>query len=707
MSHHYGTTINSITTMRRRNGIPHHAVRRRGLRHILATITLTALILLATATVPAAEKQIWDVLILTPDAVEWDSPLLLDALDDFADLSVTVWDSAQGNPAAGDLAAFDVVLIGNLFTWEYAGLDPDSVGDAIADYIDAGGKVIECSYVQSYDGWGFSGRYLSDGYSPFTEASEDFWVADTLEILDAGHPLFNGVSGIEDHIGHQNPGLAPGATLLARWAGEGNNAIAVNGNAVAINMLLTDTADWTGDMPQLLYNAITWLSEGSPDDEYVQYLPHFAVMPGEWRTELTLGNPTATARTVQIEAFDEAGVVKSGSVDVELPPCGGISQDLTEIFPGLGIESGWLRIVATTPEICGIMKFTALVTQGTSSLPLVATTADRLVYPLMENSAGWSSGVAVVNPSDEEIACTALAYDFDGILVEMTDILVPARGKYVRLLADVFAKALPPKVMLDIRSPLPVTGFALTMNADYTTIVAVPAAPATAIASSLAVEPDTLNLSPGGQDTATISGGTPPYSAESSDTKVATATVDGDTLTVTAQGEGNATVTVRDSVGGAAQVQLSVTSPTYACEVHEFGDTVTEWPVNSTHQIWEVEAEQDMIVDYVETSSVLKSAGGVLDPKYFTILVRLENIYIAMWNFQLINDTYQTFSFDKEVDEVAMSAGDTIQYHIYGPDISPSGYIMGVNHVKLCGTASKRRPAPDYPRTELAVIKGE
>jgi hypothetical protein len=455
-------------------------------------------------------------------------------------------------------------------------------------------------------------------------------------------------------------------------------------------------------VPQLLYNAITWLSEGSPAEAYVQYLPHFAIMPGEWRTELTLSNPTTTALTVHLAAFDEAGVVKSGTVDKELPPCGGISQDLTEIFPGLGIESGWLRISATTPEICGIMKFTALATQGTSSLPLVATTADRLVYPLMENSAGWSSGVAVVNPSDQEISCTALAYEFNGTLVETADILVPAKGKYVRMLADVFAKALPPKVMLDIRSPLPVTGFALTMNAGYTTIVAVPAAPATAIASSLAVDPATMDLAPGGQDTATVSGGEPPYTAESSDTKVATTAVDGDTLTVTAEGEGNATVTVRDNAGGAAEVQISVTTQAYVCETHEFGDTVTEWPVNSTHQIWEAEAEQDMIVDYVETRSVLKSAGGISDPRYFTILVRLENTYIAMWNFQLINNTYQTFSFDKEVDDVAMSAGDTIQYHIYGPDISPSGYIQGVNHVKLCGTASKSRPAPDYPRTELA-----
>ena len=101
---------------------------------------------------------------------------------------VTVWDpDTNGEPGVSDLLAYQAVVLGNDILWN--NMDKIIVGDNLADYIDAGGKVIEGCYVQSFDAWGFAGRYMTDGYSPFTPATLDYWNPDTMNIIDAGHPM--------------------------------------------------------------------------------------------------------------------------------------------------------------------------------------------------------------------------------------------------------------------------------------------------------------------------------------------------------------------------------------------------------------------------------------------------------------------------------------------------------------------------------------
>ncbi|MGB9724011.1 MAG: S8 family serine peptidase [Chloroflexia bacterium] len=209
----------------------------------------------------AVPQATYEVLLVSPDSSQGDISSLLAALALWPDLNVAVWDNAQGTPTAADLAPYDVVIFGNDYTWESAGLDKTAFGNALADYIDAGGKVIESMYAQScFDQWGFAGRYMTDGYSPFTCATGDNWNPDTMSVLQPTHPVMQGVTSIGDNWGHQNPGLRAGAELLARWSTSNYNAVAVNENVVALNQLIFHQANWTGDVPILLHNAIVWLS---------------------------------------------------------------------------------------------------------------------------------------------------------------------------------------------------------------------------------------------------------------------------------------------------------------------------------------------------------------------------------------------------------------------------------------------------------------
>jgi hypothetical protein len=196
-----------------------------------------------------------DALILTPDS---DVTSLRNALLACPGTEVTQWDAAtRGTPSASDLLAYDVVVLGNDYLW--TSMDKEAVGDALADYIDQGGKVIESLYVQSFDEWGFAGRYMDDGYSPLTPATLDNWSTDTMQPVNPAHPLLAGVLSISDNWGHQDPGLAPGAALVARWQVSGYPYVATRGNVVALNQLLHANADWSGDVPRLLCNSMRFL----------------------------------------------------------------------------------------------------------------------------------------------------------------------------------------------------------------------------------------------------------------------------------------------------------------------------------------------------------------------------------------------------------------------------------------------------------------
>jgi hypothetical protein len=248
--------------------------------------------------VPAVAPRLvgFDVLLLTPDqGAGGDISLILTTLATFPDLNVTLWDSTAGDPSGTDLAPYDVVIVGNDYLWTAGGMTAVGVGNALADYIDAGGKVIDTLFLHDWAGWQLDGRYIIDGYAPFTASTTDLTsLPYTMgTVYDPGHPLMSGVTSITDNpatigIGHQDVGLAPGATRLADW-NDGEIFIAYNDNVVGINQLWYHGSGWSGDVPTLMHNAIAYLSGGAGGGE-VPWLAEFpisgTVAPGDTGTVL-------------------------------------------------------------------------------------------------------------------------------------------------------------------------------------------------------------------------------------------------------------------------------------------------------------------------------------------------------------------------------------------------------------------------------------
>ncbi len=222
------------------------------------------------------------VLIVSPDADVTDLAFVLNSFDD---IQATIL-SGDSLPllSLGTLLQYDVVMTTNNTQWLAAGgIDPETIGDLLADYIDAGGKVIVNQFAYSYDAWKMAGRFINNGYGPFVASTSDAVVDVELgTILSPGHPVMKGVSSLSFSGYVQNVALAPGATALAEW-NNGELLLAANSNVVALNMLPTlgngDSLQWSGDLPTIYQNAIHYLSRGG---SFVRVLPdEGTVAPGQ------------------------------------------------------------------------------------------------------------------------------------------------------------------------------------------------------------------------------------------------------------------------------------------------------------------------------------------------------------------------------------------------------------------------------------------
>jgi hypothetical protein len=205
------------------------------------------------------------VLILSPDPYGEYVSNLYDALSAFDDLEVTHYpEDAIGDLTLDDLTPYQVVIIQNDYKWSAAGGDVNVIGDLIADYIDQGGKVVANMYIYSYDEWGFGGRFITEGYGPFTGTTQDIWGEGTLgTVYEPNHPVMSGVTALNDTWGHQDPGLASNALLIADW-NDGQPMIAVNDNVVGLNILpINENGIWSSDIATLLHNSIVWLGGGA------------------------------------------------------------------------------------------------------------------------------------------------------------------------------------------------------------------------------------------------------------------------------------------------------------------------------------------------------------------------------------------------------------------------------------------------------------
>jgi hypothetical protein len=178
-----------------------------------------------------------------------------DQVAGFSDVAtVTVFDGHAATPSAAQLEGYDLVVSFSNNTYN----DPAAYGNALADFVDSGGALIQYTY-DNAGGLSPTGRFASGGYAPFTPAVVSN-TATTLGAHNASSPLMQGVSTLNTSD-NTDPGLASGASLVANWA-DARNAIAYKGRVASVSAYVGDAAgpsQWSGDFGRLTVNAVRWL----------------------------------------------------------------------------------------------------------------------------------------------------------------------------------------------------------------------------------------------------------------------------------------------------------------------------------------------------------------------------------------------------------------------------------------------------------------
>ncbi len=178
-------------------------------------------------------------------------------LDRYPDLGpVHYFDARTGTPSLDLMHDYDVVM-----TWtNYTYSDAVAMGNALADYVDGGGKVLLNMFSMGTHTWRLQGRFMDEQYSPINGGHIDYSDAD-LGSYDPTHPLMQGVREGSDYYRLQETFLTPGSRWVARWSdGELLAAVKECGRVAAITSYPGINEDWEGDMMTLIHNAVQWLT---------------------------------------------------------------------------------------------------------------------------------------------------------------------------------------------------------------------------------------------------------------------------------------------------------------------------------------------------------------------------------------------------------------------------------------------------------------
>lgn len=204
------------------------------------------------------------VLIISPDQ---EVNHLTSILTAYPDLEVSTYQAQWIGPYS--LPFYDVVILTNNTSWISNSADPELLGNYLADYVDAGGKVIVHQMANSsIPEYQLKGRFAEENYAPFTPASSGTnGFVNLGQLLEPAHPVLEGVNYLQYNGYTGFVGLTPGSTALANWD-NGTLFAAINDNVLALNLAFSNgnygPLEWNGDLPLILHNAITHFAQPEP-----------------------------------------------------------------------------------------------------------------------------------------------------------------------------------------------------------------------------------------------------------------------------------------------------------------------------------------------------------------------------------------------------------------------------------------------------------
>ena len=305
------------------------------------------------------------LIVHTGDVSEIQNDLL-----SFADVAaVDLFDAGGSTPTIDDLVPYDGVLVIANFPFG----DKVALGDVLADYVDQGGGVVQ-TLASFIDPFNIGGRFLDEGYSPFTLGSGPLGFSN-LGNFDAGHPIMAGVAAATgDLLGATT--LAPGAEWVADWQ-IGQPFVATQGDrVVGANVFVADGGFFGGDVALILHNALLWGAGGA------------------WLT----ADPTE-------------GTLPAGA-----------AMDVTVTFDATGLNGGdYSAAVVIASNDPATPQFGVPATMHVTGAPDVDVPTDPLAYGEVFINGSSSKTVAIANAGTDLLTVSSIATDHGDYSVDVAN----------------------------------------------------------------------------------------------------------------------------------------------------------------------------------------------------------------------------------------------------------------------------------------------
>jgi N-acetylneuraminic acid mutarotase len=218
----------------------------------IPTATPTATVIPTATPTPTCMPGGFHVLIVEADGGTQANTLRTDLLAEGASV-VDFFEAGSGTPTLGQLLTYQIVVPFSNFGYA----DQVTLGNNLADYLDAGGVVVAFNFDWFGGSQSIAGRWLTGNYTPFDNPGSGNFSNGTLGSCTFS-PLCNGVTTLNAFF-REIMTVASGATLAATW-NDGTPLIAYKGRAVAVSAYVGDSAGmWSGQFARVIMNAGRYL----------------------------------------------------------------------------------------------------------------------------------------------------------------------------------------------------------------------------------------------------------------------------------------------------------------------------------------------------------------------------------------------------------------------------------------------------------------
>ena len=247
-------------------------------------------------------------------------------------LSLDAFDARNATPTLTELQQYDSILV-----WSnYYFYDRHALGDALADYVDSGGRVVTAFTSDGFaqEGQTIGGRFENDEYDAFTIYPPMTVGSLSLgAVLDPSSPLMEGVDTLEAFGHYSTSPIRNTYTEVVMWANGYTLASYTeqfNGTIVSLNLYPFSGATWSttdgfqfvpgNDDITLMANALNFGAPELPENKCLYQgdfdcdgdvdaadLEQFATLYGETYSNPQPLYPAPVPISGQIDCFDESG----------------------------------------------------------------------------------------------------------------------------------------------------------------------------------------------------------------------------------------------------------------------------------------------------------------------------------------------------------------------------------------------------------------